>query len=197
MTQDCIDSAGELNVVLVETSGSRVEYRGVNTYVMYEGEFNYHRALNMGLQFANSDIHILANNDLLFHEGWDAIGYYMKEMGYDSASAWFKGSVFPTGPYVYNGMSIGQHLTGWCLFITKEAMQKIGKLNEGVDFWYSDNLYAEQLKAHGLRHGIFCNVRVDHLGSQTLAKMPIKIKREFSLGQLGKYKLCQRQGSMN
>ena len=114
--------------------------------------------------------------------------------GFDCASAWFNGCQFPQGDFIYEGYEIAYHVSGWCLFITKEAYKKIGKLDERVDFWYSDNLYANQLKEHGLRHGLFCNARVDHICSQTLNTMPMKIKREYSLGQLAKYNnLCKKQ----
>jgi hypothetical protein len=184
MTQNCINSAGKVNVILVETSGSLHEYQGVNKYLLYEGEFRYNRALNMALEVAECDFHILANNDIIFYPGWDVIGEQMIYNGFDSASAWFRGSLFPQGDFVYEGYNIAQHLTGWCIFITKEAYKKIGKLNEDMEFWYSDNAYALQLQEHGLRHGIFCNVRVDHIGNQTLNTMPIGIKRKYSHGQL-------------
>lgn len=191
MTQNCIDSAGADNVVLVET-GNDTKYSGVNTYIQYEGGFNYNRALNRGLEVSKCDVKILANNDLIFYD-WRSIGDDMINNGFDSASAWFKGSHFPQGDFVYEGYGVATHLLGWCIFITKEAINKIGKLDESVDFWYSDNVYADQLKANGLKHGLFCNARVDHVGSQTLSTMPMKIKREYSLGQLAKYKSCERK----
>lgn len=187
MTQNCIDSAGELNVILIETSGSLHEYRGVKKYLLYEGEFNYNRALNMGLEHATGDVHILANNDLIFYDGWQRIGDDMINNGFDSASAWFKGSRFKQGDYIYEGYNIAEQLTGWCIFITHDALRKIGKLSEAVEFWYSDNLYALQLKEYGLRHGMFCNVRVDHIGNQTLNTMSIRVKRHYSVEQLAKF----------
>lgn len=193
MTQNCINSAGDCNVILIET-GDNYEYYGVNKLLRYTGEFNYHHALNMGLQFASNGIHILANNDLVFYDGWERIGEDMEANGFDSASAWYQGCKFPAGDHIYAGYDIAVHLTGWCLFITKEAMNKIGKLREDVEFWYSDNLYALQLREHGLRHGMFCNVRVDHIGSQTLKTMPLKIMRQYSEGQIAKFnKSCRER----
>jgi hypothetical protein len=192
MTQDCINSAGADNVILVET-GLFHQYTGVDTFIPFQGAFNYNRALNMGLAYAKGDIHILANNDLIFHEGWRSIGSDMVANGFNSGSAWFKGSHFPQGNHVYVGYEIAVHLTGWCIFITKETWMIIDQLDESVDFWYSDNLYADQLKKYGLRHGLFCNVRVDHLGTQTLNIMPMKIKRLYSIGQLAKYESCRKR----
>jgi len=189
MTQDCIDSCGADRVILVET-GQKTDYRGVDVYLSYYGAFNYNHCLNLGLEYAKGDVHVLANNDLIFHD-WKTIGDDMINNGFGSASAWFKGCGFPQGDFIYEGYDIAIHLTGWCLFVTSETIKKIGKLNEGVDFWYSDNVYAEQLKKEGIRHGLFCNARVDHLESKTLNTMSVKIKRQYSIGQLSKYKLCQ------
>jgi len=199
ITQNCINSAiiggNALNVVLVETF-SATKYSGVDHYVTYNGLFGYNGALNKGLERASGDIHILANNDLIFHEGWHQIGEDMKNNGFDSASAWFNGSCFEQGDYIYEGFGIAIHLTGWCLFITREAHEKIGKLNEEVEFWYSDNVYAIQLREHGLRHGMFCNVRVDHIGSQTLNTMSYRLKRQYSEGQIIKFnRLCGKKRS--
>ena len=66
MTENCIASArqdGDLNVIVVET-GDPYPYDA--QIIKYEGEFNYNRALNLGLDHAKGDVHILANNDLVF-----------------------------------------------------------------------------------------------------------------------------------
>jgi GT2 family glycosyltransferase len=191
MTQRCIDSARADRVIIVET-GQVVAYNNIDVYTQYPGKFNYNACLNWGLEFAENDIHILANNDLIFHK-YRSIGYHMKENGFDSGSAWYKRCMVPQGDYIYPGYEVGFTLTGWCIFITKETYKKIGLLDEGVDFWYSDNLYAEQLKKHNLKHGLFCNTRVDHLTNQTLNTMPLKLKREYSIGQLAKYESCRKR----
>jgi hypothetical protein len=59
MTQNCIDSArqddADLNIIIVET-GSLWDYKGVNEIIRYNGEFNYNRALKMGLQRAKGEV---------------------------------------------------------------------------------------------------------------------------------------------
>src|SRR5665648_800354 len=88
MTQNCIDSAladtKDINVILVE-SGQPYKYENVNKFIEYNGVFNYNRALNLGLKHAKGDVHILANNDLIFKPGWSKIGELMKLNGYHSA----------------------------------------------------------------------------------------------------------------
>jgi hypothetical protein len=185
ITQNCIDSARqdcELNVILIETSGSRVEYHLVNTYVQYEGPFNYNHALNEGLQFANRDIHILANNDLIFHKGWSKIGEVMTDYGFDSASVLSndrRQKGFKRGEYIYEGYNVGSLLTGWLIFVTKNCIAKIGKLGEEHEFWYSDNIYADQLKRAGIKHILYCGAQVDHLESATLRTLSYKEQKRL------------------
>ena len=184
VTQNCIDSArkdnADLNVIIVETD-NKYDYEDARV-VMYEGEFCYNKALNMGLKHAKGDIHILANNDIIFREGWSKIGEQMIVNGFDSASALstdYRQHSFKRGEWIYEGYGVGSHLTGWCIFATKECIKTIGKLDESFDFWYSDNIYADQLKKAGLRHGLFCNVYVDHMTSTTFKTVGSQLQRRF------------------
>jgi glycosyltransferase involved in cell wall biosynthesis len=193
VTQNCIDSARldgvDLNIIVVET-GQPYRYN-VDKIIEYNGEFNYNHALNLGLKYAKGDVHILANNDIIFHKGWSVIGDLMKSNDYHSASAVSSGHKGYTGNFIYEGYNIGIHLTGWCIFMDKYCLEKIGTLDESVAFWYSDNLYACQLIRAGIRHGLFCNVQVDHMTSKTLKAQNRQIQRMYQLGELGKYKLRQ------
>jgi glycosyltransferase involved in cell wall biosynthesis len=195
MTQACIDSAisdtKDINVIVVET-GQPYKYTGVNKFINYNGEFCYNRALNMGLKYAKGDIHILANNDIIFHKGWSQIGELMQINGYHSASAISSGHKgFTKGDLIYEGYEIGKHLTGWCIFIDKFCLSAIGSLDETVAFWYSDDLYALQIKKVGIIHGLFCNIQVDHITSRTLVKQPSVIQRKYQIGEV--YKFNQRK----
>jgi glycosyltransferase involved in cell wall biosynthesis len=187
VTQRCIDSAredmAELNIVVIET-GQPYKYN-VDKIIEYNGEFNYNRALNMGLKYAKNEIHILANNDLVFHPGWSKIGDLMKANGYHSASC-ATGDI-KQGECLYEGYSIETILAGWCIFIDDYCLEKIGQLDETMSFWFSDNLYACQIKAAGIKHALFCNCRVDHLVSQTLRKQPSRIRRQYQIGEFRKF----------
>ena len=119
MTEKCITSArqdnADLNVIVIET-GQPYKYDA--KIIEYNGEFNYNRALNIGLKHATGDVHILANNDIIFHKGWSAIGQMMIDNGYHSASAISEGHKgFEKGNWVYEGYEIGKHLAGWCIFL--------------------------------------------------------------------------------
>lgn len=192
----CIDDGADVNVILVETNGTRAPaYRGVNHVIMYMGDFVYNRALNMGLKVAKGDIHILANNDIVFESGWSQIGQLMKLNKYLSASALSEDigqRHFKRGNWIYEGYSVGGHITGWCLFVAKECIKKIGSLREDFEFWYSDNIYADQLEQAGIKHGLFCNVFVNHVTSCTLKTLPSHQQRRLSYGQIMKYKYLQK-----
>lgn len=192
MTQDCINSAlldyGDINVILVE-SGQPYKYNYVNKTIQYNGVFNYNRALNLGLKHVKGDIYILANNDLIFKSGWSKIGELMQLNGYHSASA-ISGT--EQGDILYEGYEIGKTLNGWCIFLDKYCLDKIGQLDETCVFWYSDNLYGCQLKAAGIKHVLFCNCRVDHITSQTLRKQSSHIQRAYQGSELTKFKIRQR-----
>ena len=189
LTEGCIASArqdgADLDITVVETSGKLHSYDANS--VLYEGAFNYNRALNLGINTSREcDVYILANNDLIFYPGWSKIGDLMAANGFGSASA-IRGRM-ETGDYIYEGYQIGFILTGWCIFSTSETISKIGKLDETYDFWCSDNAYADQLKKAGIRHGLFCNVRVDHLENATLKTVNLSTRRKYTLHSLNEYR---------
>jgi hypothetical protein len=198
MTQRCIDSARQddidLNVIVVETC-KQTDYNA-DQIVMYDGAFCYNRALNLGLTQAKGDIHILANNDLIFHKGWSAIGEAMIINKFPSACALsqdHRQKTFRRGDWIYEGYAIGTYLPGWCIFLTKEGLRTIGgKLWDDVDFWYSDNLYADQLMEYGVRHGLFCNVQVDHITSMTLRSTSPSHQRKMAHESQVKYSIFRR-----
>jgi len=197
MTERCIASVRQdganMNIIVIET-GNPYKY-DVDKIIEYNGAFNYNRALNLGLKHAKGDIHILANNDLIFHKGWSVIGESMERNGYHSASVLSQDARqkdFQRGDYVYEGYYVGRHLTGWCIFVDRYCIQEIGKLDESVSFWYSDDLYACQLRAHGIRHGLFCNVQVDHITSATLSRQASSVQRLYQRGELHKFTLRQK-----
>lgn len=199
LTQNCINSArddkADLNVIIIETSGCVVKYDLVDQVVKYNGDFNYNRALNLGLKYAVGDIHILANNDLIFLPGWSKIGDCMINNGFDSASALsndHRQKHLKRGDWIYEGYEVGKYLTGWCIFVTRKCIESIGSLDETFEFWYSDNIYADQLQKAGLRHGLFCNIQVNHIVSATLKTVPPKLRKQYSDDNTVKYKVIKR-----
>jgi len=186
MTQRAIDSCladgADVNVILIETF-RKTHYRGVSNYILYTGPFNYNRCLNEGLKHRAGDIQILANNDLIFHKGWSEIGGIMRENEIVSASALSNAMQhrhLTKGYNAYKGYTVGLFFTGWCIFQHKDVWPKIGQLDEYYEFWFSDNVHAEQLKAKGIEHWLICAVQVDHITSQTLVKTDRKLRQRYT-----------------
>lgn len=196
ITQRCIDTAradgADMNVIIVET-GQPYKYEGADKFIEYNGEFNYNRALNMGLKYVQNEVHILANNDLIFHPGWSKIGELMKVNDYHSASC-VSGDMlhYKNGNFIYEGYDVEYILTGWCIFVDRYCIEQIDRLDETVSFWFSDNLYACQIRAAGIHHGLFANCRIDHMVSQTLRKQSSRIQRQYQLGEFHKFKNRER-----
>lgn len=199
VTQNCINSAradkAKVNIIIVETSGCIVKYDKVDQVIKYEGDFNYNRALNLGLKYAIGDVHILANNDIIFMPGWSKIGDYMQVNGFDSASALsedYRQLKFRRGDWIYEGYEIGTYVTGWCIFCTRKCIETIGKLDESFDFWYSDNVYADQLIKAKIKHGLFCNVHVNHITSQTLKTISPNWRKKYTYEPVVKYQILKK-----
>ena len=158
ITRDCVESLGDCQTIIEPFDG------------------NYNRSLNRGYKKAEHDYIAFCNNDLIFTPGWfDKLLPHFNE--YDSLSPycplthkkWWKNKL-PSG--IVEGFTIGKILAGWCFVMKRKTYIKIGSFDEDVDFWYSDDIYADQLKFHGLKHALVCDSYVMHKGSSTLTELP-------------------------
>ena len=198
MTKQTINTAradgADMRVIIVET-GPRYEY-DVDVIIMYTEDFCYNHALNIGLREAKGEIHLLANNDLVFREGWSKVGDIMKDNNCHSASVLsqdMRQRHFERGDVLYEGYGVGSHITGWLIFLDDYCLSKIGKLDESFKFWYSDDVYALQLREAGVKHYLICNYQVDHITSQTLIKQPNHKKRAYQTGEYNKFMNIKRK----
>jgi hypothetical protein len=174
LTQQTIDTClatrdkMRVNVIVVETSGKLFPYKSVNHNLLYEGEFNYNRCLNLGLTRVKGFIHMLANNDLIFKEGWASTGLLMFHHNILSASLWGQHTQDHFAPdKMYEGYEVTKELSGWLIFVRRELIKKMGKLPENSVFWFSDNNYVERLKELKIKHYLMTHARVEHIESQT------------------------------
>jgi len=94
---------------------------------------------------------------------------------------------FRTGNHIIKGYETGTHVPGWCIGMTRETFKKIEGFNEEVMFWYSDNIYCEQIKSQEIPHCLVCNSIVFHIESKTLATKTDKEYNEYTRNQLSKY----------
>lgn len=177
ITQNAINSLYQseewikFDVLIVETSGKDVKYNGALSIKYPFKEFNYNRALNLGINLTGNKYILLCNNDLIFEKGFATELLKHFQAGYQSLSPFcrkYHGQFLKEGDYVLNGYRVGQELIGWCIAIDRAIIRQIRQLDETCQFWYSDNIYAEQLKSKKIKHGLVCNSFVIHLGSKTL-----------------------------
>jgi len=177
MTQKAIDTlhASEtdftFNVLLLESNkDSRWTYQNCITIVP-DIPFHYNRFLNYGIDRTKNEYIVSCNNDLVFHKGWFSEIYKHKDVA-DSFSPWnnhggWHKKLFETFDNEYQeGYRTSYEITGWC-FVTKRKVFDSFRLDEQVDFFYSDNLYADDLVIYNHKHILVRKSLVDHMTSVT------------------------------
>lgn len=188
MTQAAIKSccAAEkrmkMNFIVVDGNQNTRGFWNAKT-VTYDFEFNYNKCLNVGIEQGNNEYIALCNNDLLFYKSWAKNIIDAMKKGYMSASPYDRGTQI-TG--CREGYGIAKEIKGWCIVIRRDLLDIIGPLADPVTFWFSDNVYAEQLKKHKIKHILCYDSRVFHLKSKTL--ITSQKKREYTTGQGEKFR---------
>jgi hypothetical protein len=186
MTRNAIRTAKEGagmqvgKVVVVEECRYARPQPGTKT-LYYDFEFNYNKCLNLGFSLCNSKYIAFCNNDLYFHKNWAR-----------NAVRVIKGreflSVSPSPKNIYGGLqvgyTVGKQLLGWCIIVDRVVIETIGGFDDPVRFWYSDDVYAEQLKAAGIKHALVGDSLVRHLKSVSLQKVVKgKLRMDMQRGQ--------------
>lgn len=195
----CLATRGEksVNVILVETYTDAQRPENVDKLILYGNEkFNYNRALNLGLGLREGRVQMLANNDLIFRNGWATTGEIMSMNGIMSASLPSgKNKNLVNGHVLgYEGYRVGYHLAGWLIFTLNEIWDKIGELPENYNFWYSDNDYVDTLKEHKIPHYLLTNAVVEHLGGVTIKTLDVNKIKEYTIGERVKYDGKKKRG---
>jgi GT2 family glycosyltransferase len=188
MTQGCIDSFHRTCLGRVIVVGEHpIKYLGAMTIPQYK-PFNYNQSLNDGFRLTTMDWICFANNDVTFLPDWSNC----IDSGYKSISCLNPGWRFHEGMKgVVEGYRIGYELCGWCLILHRGVMERIGGFPTDVDFWHSDDLYADVLRKYGIKHCLDARCSVRHNASTTLLKSKDKI--ELTMGQEDKYKKAKEK----
>lgn len=203
MTQKAIDTLHEsedeyvFNVILLESNKkSEYLYNRCKVYTPDFNHFNYNRYMNYGLCLCENDYVVLANNDLIFHKNWFSEIYKHKDESH-SFGCWNEYDKWHTKlkeiredefneKGFREGYRTSYEMTGWC-FVVKREIFDYFKLDERVQFWYSDNVYIDDLQRHNFKHIIVRNSKVDHLCSKTTKTMDKDKQRLLTTGQLKNY----------
>lgn len=154
----------QFNIFVVESS-DEVGYDFPNTKTIHTWkDFNYNGYLNFAIPNGKAPYVVLCNNDLTYEKNWAS--NIIKEMKANpeilSASPFCPGVNNSNGSNVHLGHEVRKQLNGWCIFTKRTLFDKIGKLDEGVAFWFSDNIYADQLKFHNISHALIQDSIVRH-----------------------------------
>lgn len=176
-------------VIVVESSNNTKyahKYRKHDFNVIRIDEpFNYNRFLNKGIAEVDKDSEfvILANNDLIFHNGWlDELVSASDEHDLDVASPFNPHNWEPHKPFANEKIKFGTRTSyefcGWCVMFRKDTLDAILPLDENFVFEFQDNDIVERLKMRGsYRMALVCTSHVSHLcnGSHRFIKDRIKM----------------------
>ena len=158
--------------------------------------FGYHQYLNIGISEGKSKYVAICNNDLTFEPGWaNAIIQVMESNPLiKSASPWCPQTQGDNKDHIgkiYSGYRVRGELAGWCIFQQRDIYETIGQLNEGVDFWFSDNIYADQLQINNIHHALVplsvVNHHEDMIGKTGNSAIDEETKQKYMMGQQHKY----------
>ena len=163
----CIQGANGLIVNCIVIEGGIGDYRNAETVYTRE-PFNYNAFGNMGARMGKADWIMLANNDLIFHDGWlhkliAADGDVVSP--HEPNDTRQQDIIENTQGYV-----CGKHFSGWCFMIKRSLFDEIGGFDTDVTFWCSDDVVIEQVKAKGIKPMVVKDSIVEHLVSTTLKK---------------------------
>ena len=173
MTQKAIDSciAGasglSVNVIVVEQVPG-TKYR--DAFVIEQpGDFHYNRFANLGAKAGSAPWIMIANNDLIFENGWL---HHLLSAGHPIVSPHNPGDR-RQGGVIKNetGAINGRHLSGWCYALERSLWERLGGLDEDFFGWCADDAVIEQVGALGIRPMLVPKSRVRHLMSKTLSKV--------------------------
>lgn len=181
----CVAGANGLPLgVAVLEQCPNIVYRRAAT-IPIPGVFNYNRFANFGASRGSADWILVANNDLIFRDGW-----------LHSLLAANHPLVSPKCPrdvrqseYTENtvGGVTGRHLSGWCYMISRDLWDRMGGLDDSVSFWCSDDVVIEQAAALGVQPMIVPSSVVEHDQSSTLKNQSASSRDELTWAQLDKF----------
>lgn len=198
ITVDCIKSLKKakndvgINIIVLESFDIGVKFKGAITFFYQQHLFNYNASMNKAFSLSESDYVFFCNNDLQFFDGWADECYKVFRMGYDSVSPYCPVShprFVTDGDYIMVGYQVGFNIPGWCIGVERKMFEKLGGFNTAVNFWFSDNIYAEQLKINKIKHALVCSAFVKHLdfGSKTLNSLTNKERVGLTTKQRKKF----------
>ena len=196
VTADCVSSlfASEdkneilFHCVVLESNRNLSPLQYEHTTTLYpKKKFGFNTYVNIGLRATRSPYVVIANNDLYFHQGWatEILRVMNADPSVVSASpvCTYHHPAFgiPLHSGNYPGYEIRKEIAGWCILLKREILDTIGFFDEKFRFWYADYDYANNLKAHHLKHVLISSSVVDHLDGRTTKELSKPKHFDFTL----------------
>lgn len=180
MTQKAIDTALDganglpINIIVIE--GGVGDYHDAKT-VYNQEKFNYNGFANQGAALGTAEWIMIANNDLEFTNGWL---HNLLSADNPVVSPHEPTDIRQKGILENEqGFEIGRYFSGWCFMISRKLWLEIGGFDTDVDFWFSDDVVVEQVKAVGVTPMLVKESIVRHEGSVTLKQQPEDVQNDW------------------
>jgi hypothetical protein len=135
------------------------------------GPFNYNKYMKAGLRHGSNKYVLMLNNDIICHKG------FSEKLAHE-LNRWH--SVSPAGPLnplhkelkgPIEAYRTSYYLCGWAIMTRRYVFELMGGIDtvfpDALEFWYSDNYYADKLQFHGLKHALITEAHLDHLESKS------------------------------
>jgi hypothetical protein len=181
----CVAGANGLPVgVAVLEQCPNIVYKQAATIQM-PAVFNYNGFANFGAARGSADWILVANNDLVFHDGWlHALLAADHPLVSPRCPRDERQSEFTENTV---GGVTGRHLSGWCFMISRDLWDRMGGLDDSVTFWCSDDVVIEQAAKFGVQPMIVPSSVVEHDRSSTLKTQPESLRDDLTWAQLDKF----------
>jgi GT2 family glycosyltransferase len=174
MTQRAINTAISganslpINITVIEQNPA-VRHERANT-IHEPGHFNYNAFANKAAKHGSAQWIVVANNDLIFYDAWL---HWLLASNHPVVSP--KCPIDERQTEITEnttGYTNGVHFSGWCFMIKRCLWEQIGGFDECVEFWCSDDVVLEQLKAVDVAPMLVPEAKVEHGQSMTLKRSP-------------------------
>lgn len=212
LTRECIHEmlrthhGLDLNVIIVDSTTDkympfdyvkhfRLSYPNKIKQIPYDfskhSKFNFNHSLNIGLQNIRPDVEyvVFSNNDVIVQSSpITKMVMLMKQFDIQVASP---KDIHCGEQQQYQNITAGynlrHHFLGY-FFVCKRSLFNDLRFDEGVDFWYSDNLFLDQLKKIGVQSYIIPQAIIKHKCSSTLNTFNQKEQIDMTTSQLVQYR---------
>ena len=205
-----LNEAGkDLNFIFVESFKEPIFYQGKPfsykeiwkdllgdklKVIQYDRDkFNFNHSLNLGLEAVRPDANyiVFSNNDIELKNNAITRCISGMEKTNHLVSSPKDLSIVEHQKEYHNisGLQLRKHFLGY-FFVTDRKLwdMHIDDFNEGCDFWYSDNLFLNDLKHHGINSLLVAKGNIVHHISSTLRTYDKETQKEMTYGSHAKFK---------